>query len=119
MVGVLTGACSGDDTTTSTSASCVSGNGATVCARSGRTIELEGFLPGSTATVTQATTASGATATGTGASGTGGLGVTINAQGKSDGAIGVVSVVPATAASARVRGVSATNGPVDLTITLR
>jgi hypothetical protein len=113
---LLLAACSDD-----TASSCASGNGATACVRDDGTMSLEGFLPGSTATVTTGTSASGATGTGataTGAAGTN-LPVTIGGDGRNNGVVGVLSAVKARPQTITVRGVSNTNRPVNLTLTLR
>jgi hypothetical protein len=115
LVALTLAACSDD----AASSSCASGNGATACVRDDGTMSLEGFLPGSTTTVTTGVSASGAT--GTGATGTGGtnLPVTIGGDGRNNGVVGVLSAVKARPQTITVRGVSSTNRPVNLTVTLR
>lgn len=98
---------------------CTSGSGATACLADGGQVTVEGFLPGSTVTltVTATTAASGAPATGASATGASSpvtnRPITVGADGTGSGSVAGLQ------GSLVVRGVSSTNRPVNLTLALR
>ena len=98
-------ACSDSDTS-----SCTRTGGAEVCLAGDGALTLEGFLPGSTVTVTTGV-ASGATATGAGT----GRQVVIGADGRPQAEVRLVP--PPASTPVAVVGVSATNRPVKITLT--